>query len=557
MTVMMSTAKAETAAEYHPDVTIIYARSAPPQQWLSNLKDALTAVVSQPPLVQSLDEVDAKDKVCIFLGELEEPMLQQPSSEQFEALRALLTRSKGVLWVSQGGALDCPRPLAGLHTGLLRTLRCEDAAKRYVSLDLDPELQAWTATSVDNICDVFRESFDYSRDPNILELEYAVRSGVIQISRLREDAEENDAVAGENIQSPPEMLPFSKAGRDIRLGVATPGLLDSLSFSDDPTATEPLPDDFVEISPAAFGLNFRDVMVAMGQLNESRMGFECSGIISRVGSDALSHNFRVGDPVYAFIRGYFATTVRVHHTSVGRIPEGIDFETAASIPLVFITAYHALYDMANLREGESVLIHSGTGGVGQAATMLAQQAGAEIFVTVGSEEKQQFITDTYGVSSDHIFSSRNRSFADNIMAMTKGKGVDVVLNSLAGPLLRETWRCIAAFGRFVEIGKRDLELNNNLEMEPFTRSVSFASLDLITLGELRGDIVARVISEVNSLFQKKHIRAVTPITVFPISEAEKAFRTMQAGKHMGKLILRPHPEDRVKVICFTRLPKQS
>ncbi|KAI9776756.1 MAG: hypothetical protein M1839_009400 [Geoglossum umbratile] len=544
---------------YPTEVTLVCAGLAPPKEWLSQLKTAITSIALGDVTVvcQSLAEVgDTQERTVMLLDDPNRSILEQPGSDEFEAIRSILVNAKGVLWVSKGGAMECEQPSAGLHAGLLRTLRCEYPFKRYVSLDLETGSSTWQTSQTLSIAKVFGASFDYSPSKRApLELEYAVRRGLIYIPRVFEDAVENAGIL--DSPSSPETLPFFNSSRNIRLGVGTPGFIDSLVFVDDETTAGPLPPSHVQIKPAAFGLNFRDVMVAMGQLDETRMGFECSGFISAVGPEAAARGFEVGDRVYAFLRGYFANTIRVHHTSVAKIPEDMDMETAASIPLVFITAYHALHNMARLRRGESILIHSGTGGVGQAAIMLAQLAKAEIFVTVGSKEKQQFLMSTYGIPEDHIFNSRNASFAEGIMAATRGKGVDIVLNSLAGPLLAATWNCIALFGRFVEIGKRDLELNNSLEMGPFVRSVSFASLDLITLGELRGDVVADIFVQINALLRVGCIRAVTPIAKFPISEAEKAFRTMQAGRHMGKIVLVPSDKDLVKAVPKSRAVKLS
>lgn len=534
---------------YPTRLTIVCAGLAPPQEWLNRLETAIASITLARVTVecQSLAEVDvAKEKTIILLDDPNQSVLVQPSNDEFEAIKSILVNAEGVLWVSKGGAMDCEQPNAGLHVGILRTLRCEYPFKRYISLDLEAGSATWHTSQTLSIAKAFGASFDYPISKQApVELEYAVRRGLIHIPRVFEDAAENATILESS--SSPETMPFFDSSRNIRLSVGAPGLIDSLIFVDDETIAGPLPPDHVQIKPAAFGLNFRDVMVAMGQLDESRMGFECSGFITAIGPEAAARGFAVGDRVYAFLRGYFANTIRIHHTSVAKIPEGMDMETAASIPLVFITAYHALHNMARLKRGESILIHSGTGGVGQAVIMLAQLAKAEVFVTVGSKEKQQFLMSTYGVPEDRIFNSRNASFAEGIMAATRGKGVDVVLNSLAGPLLAATWNCIAPFGRFVEIGKRDLELNNSLEMGPFVRSASFASLDLITLGELRGDVVADIFIQINALLRVGCIRAVSPIAKFSISEAEKAFRTMQVGRHMGKIVLVPSELDLVRV----------
>lgn len=546
---VLATRNEECSFAYPTRLTVVCAGLAPPQEWLDRLETAIASITLANITIecQNLAEIDnAKEKTIVFLDGPNESILVQPSNDEFEAVKSTLVDAEGVLWVSTGGAMNCEQPTAGLCAGLLRTLRCEYPFKRYVSLDLEASSSTWQTAQIFSIAKAFGASFDYNQSKQVpVELEFAVRKGLIHIPRVFEDAAENRAVLEKT--STTETMPFFDSRRNIRLSVRTPGLIDSLIFVNDDTIAGPLPPDHVQIKPAAFGLNFRDVMVAMGQLDETRMGFECSGFITAVGPEAAARGFAIGDRVYAFLRGYFANTIRIHHTSVAKIPEGMDMETAASIPLVFITAYHALHNMARLKSGESILIHSGTGGVGQAVIMLAQLAKAELFVTVGSKEKRKFLMSTYGVPEHRIFNSRNAGFAKEIMAATGGKGVDVVLNSLAGPLLAATWNCIAPFGRFIEIGKRDLELNNSLEMGPFVRSVSFASLDLITLGELRGEVVADIFIQINALLRVGCIRAVSPIAKFSISQAEKAFRTMQAGKHMGKIVLVPSELDQVSV----------
>jgi hypothetical protein len=231
------------------------------------------------------------------------------------------------------------------------------------------------------------------------------------------------------------------------------------------------------------------------------------------------------------------------------MPDDMDFETAASLPTIYATVYVSLVDTARLQRGETVLIHSATGGVGQAAVMLAQHLGADVFVTVGSDEKRRLVMDRYGIPADRIFFSRDASFAAGIRAATAGRGVDVVLNSLTGNLLQESVNCLAPFGRFVELGKRDLEQNHCLELEAFTRAVSFSSIDLIAFGEHKGLEANRILKDVMRLLGEKAIRPVYPITAFPISDAEKAFRLMQTGKHMGKIVLSVDPDVVVPVCC--------
>jgi NADPH:quinone reductase-like Zn-dependent oxidoreductase len=173
--------------------------------------------------------------------------------------------------------------------------------------------------------------------------------------------------------------------------------------------------------------------------------------------------------------------------------------------------------------------------------------GAERFVTVGTAKKKKFLMEQYAIAGDHIFSSRDTSFARGIMRMTNNKGVDVILNSLAGEALRQTWHCVAMFGRFIEIGKRDMVVNSRLDMAPFLRHVTFASVDLEAIFYHRMSHGARTLSKIIDMFRRKLLDPITPITIFPMSEIEAAFRLMQAGKHTGKIVVTPKPEDQVKV----------
>jgi acyl transferase domain-containing protein/NADPH:quinone reductase-like Zn-dependent oxidoreductase/ubiquinone/menaquinone biosynthesis C-methylase UbiE len=548
MSVIMSTAMPTTPADYPKHVALTYAGAPPPREWLSNLQTAIKEKTSINPTIESLDKLDPAGKVAVFVSEVETPFLDGIDSTSFKHVKTLLSESKGVLWLTRGATIDCPRPDLALHTGLLRTRRLEDNSKRYIALDLDPKDPCWSTSSIQNIVDVFAKSFDYATDKNILDSENAIRDGDLFLPRISDDNLENDDVSANTTDLAPEMQPFIQDDRELRMGVVTPGLLDSLAFKEDPDAGKPLEDDFVEIEAKAFGLNFRDIMVAMGQLQEKIMGFECGGVIVRIGPKA-THNFKVGDRVCALTtRGHWASKIRIHYTGVGKIPDHMSFEAAASIPMVFVTAYCSLFEKAHLEKGDTVLIHAASGGVGQAAIILAKRAGAEVFATVGSQEKRDFIKKAYGIPDDHIFSSRDVSFSADVMAATNGRGVDVVLNSLAGEILQESWKVMATLGRFIEIGKRDIQQNKRLEMEPFGRAISFIAIDVTQLGNFQGKVMHRIMKQCLDLLEEKVIQPIQPVTVYPISEIQRAFRTMQAGKHLGKIIIKPNEGDLVKVL---------
>ena len=368
----MSTATYEPAS-FHSDVALIYGSLTPPKAWLSELQAAIAGVTGYLPTIEQLDRVNTNGKICVFLGELDRSLLTSRDPTQFKAITSLATNCKGLLWVARGGAMDCENPDQSLHLGILRSLRSEYSGKRYFSLDVDPKRQPWTAQTLTTIAEVFKASFSDFSDLMPKDFEYAERDGIVFVPRAYKDSSLNKAITSESghlTKANPQ--PLYQPGRPLRMDVRTPGLVDTLSFKDDLDAAEELPSDSVEIDPKAFGLNFRDIMVAMGQLEANAMGFECSGTIIRLGAKAASKGLKVGDRVCALLRGHWSTRPRAHWTSVVCIPGELSYEEAASVPLAFVTAYVSLYDTAHLKRGEKVLIHDATAGVGQDAIMLSQ-----------------------------------------------------------------------------------------------------------------------------------------------------------------------------------------
>lgn len=495
----------------------------------------------------SLQEVTSSilhGKVCIVLVEIESPLVNGIDQAGFEAIRNLALRSAGVLWITKGGAMNSPIPEANLIVGLARTIRSEHAGVTFATLDLDTATSPAAESTVDAIVRLSSSIFSPLAG-RAQDCEFSLQSGVLFNCRIIAQKEMNDMLADQNRLATPVLLPFSQPNRPLKLEVGVPGILDTLQFVDDFDAMKPLAEDEVEIKVIASGLNFVDIMVAMGQVPDTMIGAECSGIVSKIGSNIT--NFKSGDRVMTWKLGCHQTYVKSPGVMFQRLPDEMTFEVAASIPTIYCTSYHALYDCARLKRGESILIHAAAGGVGQSAIILAKHLGAEIFATVGSEEKKQLIMSQYNIPEDHIFDSRNLSFAKAIKRMTQGRGVDVVLNSLAGEALRETWHCLAMFGRFVEIGKKDIVGNTGLDMAPFMDNRMFACVNLVGIYRNNIPLASRLLSDVMDLVHQGVIRPITPITVYPYSQIESAFKTMQLGQHVGKIVLKPSDDDLVPV----------
>lgn len=319
-----------------------------------------------------------------------------------------------------------------------------------------------------------------------------------------------------------------------RLQIDTPGILTNLSLNET-SRREPGPGE-IEISVKAGGINFRDVMKALGMypgnpIDVRWFGDDFSGTIVRVGEGV--HDLKPGDNVAGMAPYCFRAYVTVNRHMVFRKPEHISFVEAATLPTVFLTTHYALNHLAHMRKGERVLIHAGTGGVGMAAIQIAQEAGAEIFSTAGTPEKRWLLKE---MGVQHVMDSRSLNFADEVMAITDGEGVDIVLNSLAGDFIPKNFSVLRTFGRFLEIGKIDIYSNSKIGLEPLRNNISFHVIDLAQHLESRPEFVAEMMAEMAAKFEAKTYKPL-PHKVFPITEVVEAFRFMAQGKHIGKNVL--------------------
>ena len=515
------------------------------QQIADQLKSRFKAIgVPSCDLVgpEDLDAIYLEHKTCVYLPDLGRSILSNIGDKDYNNLKKLVLSTDGLLWLTYGGRPPELRPEAELVTGFSRCMRSENPSIKFVTISL--ESLDDNGRIADTVAKVYGQTLQ-SAEQRGFERAFVEKNSVLHIGRVVEANYLNAAVKNQvttGIAQPYTIgqLPL----RPLSLGIATPGLLDTLQFSDDIAYDAPLAKGEVEVEVKATGLNFLDVMVSLGQVFGDFLGVECAGIVSRVGEGT---DFNVGDRVCALFLGCFKTFARGSQDAVVKIPDDISFAVAASLPVIYATAYYGLYDLARIRRGESVLIHWGAGGVGQAAIQLAKLIGAEVFVTVGSIEKRDLVADKYGIPHDHIFSSRDLSFAQGIKRMTNSHGVDVVLNSMSGQGLRASWDCIAPFGRFIEIGKVDIYSAANLSMYPFKRNVMFASLDLVLIARTNTKLLKRILGGVMQLVYEKKITECNPLHVFSYAELEDSFRLMQSGKHIGKIVLEPKENDTIMV----------
>jgi acyl transferase domain-containing protein/NADPH:quinone reductase-like Zn-dependent oxidoreductase/NAD(P)-dependent dehydrogenase (short-subunit alcohol dehydrogenase family)/SAM-dependent methyltransferase/acyl carrier protein len=320
----------------------------------------------------------------------------------------------------------------------------------------------------------------------------------------------------------------------LRLDSRERGHLDTLRFT--PFELPQCGPGQALIDVKAAGMNFRDVLKALalypGDAPDARIfGDEVAGVVRQVGS-GVTH-VAPGDRVFGLAVFGIATQTLARGSDVRCIPAGLSFEEAATLPVVFMTSWHALRNVARLRKGERILVHAGAGGVGMAAIQIAHHLGAEVIATAGSPSKRALLK-TLGVK--HVIDSRRGDFAEAVMEMTNRKGVDVVLNALAGEAIPMGLSCLAEFGRFIEIGKRDIYHNARIPLRPLRANASFhvVAMDAVFHGDEA--LTRQMLEEICDLVERGALRPL-PYRAFPACRIDAAFRLMASGKHIGKVVV--------------------
>ncbi len=396
---------------------------------------------------------------------------------------------------------ETPDPAIAPVWGLLRTAQSEHP-NRFLLIDSDNTQDSAAAL------------------PEALagdEPQLALRKGTLLVARLTRGSD--------GALTPP---PGESAWRLER---GTGETIESLTLIPAPQARAELEPGQVRVAMRAAGMNFRDVVVTLGLVPlfnpDEALGGEGAGIVVEVGSgvDGLA----VGDRVMGLFSGAFAPLAISDHRWLARIPTGWSFAQAASVPIAFLTAYHGLVDRAHLQAGESILIHAATGGVGMAAVQLAKHLGAEVFGTASAGKWE--VLRSQGLADSHIASSRTLDFQEQFSRVTEGRGVDVVLNSLAREFVDASLDLLPRGGRFLEMGKTDIRDPDTVaQAHP---GVAYAAFDLPALDP---EHIQRMLKEVLTLFEQGALKPL-PITTWDVRRAPEAFRFLSQARHVGKIVL--------------------
>ncbi|MEV5508189.1 type I polyketide synthase [Streptomyces orinoci] len=475
----------------------------------------------------------------------------EAATRRAAALRALATVCERLpepvrvtLWLVSrpSGALPAPeRPLAPVDAaawGVARTLAHEHMriAVRRLSLERTDDPAADARRLLDELLTPSEE--DESREEDEICLTAEGRF----VPRITD------------VTSTPQGITDSRAVAGYALRVTDPGLSYRLAWQETPPPAEPAPGQVV-IAVRAAGLNYRELMQAVGLLPEEPQdellprgpGMECAGIVTAVGPGVGS--VRAGDRVLALAPASLASHATTVEHAVLPLPAGMSFTEGATLPVVFLTVHYGLGHLARLAAGETVLVHGGAGGIGLAALQYARRRGARVVATAGNPAKRDLLR-MIGVAQ--VLDSRNPDFAEKVRELTGGRGVDVVLNSLAGEAISRGLEALGPGGRFVELGKRDIHQNKPLALGPFRRNITFHGVDLTQLLHQPGPAAA-LFAEVAALIRTGRYRPL-PHTVYPAGRVAEAYQLMQHSRHTGKVVIALDPLDEPLPVVRRRTP---
>ncbi|MFI6171883.1 type I polyketide synthase [Nocardia sp. NPDC051052] len=439
-------------------------------------------------------DIESADRIRSTVTELCDLIRQWTSDDRFAASRlVVLTRGAVAVGVDEGiSDLTCA-PV----WGLVRSAQAEHPG-RLVLMDLDQHADSWRAMVA------------------------ALATGEDQVG-IREGRLYRPSLSGDfaDLPCPAGEVPW-------RLRQQQAGLLDDFALLPHPESMKPLQPGEIRLRVRAAGLNFRDVLTALGRLPGAigRTG-EAAGVVIETGSDVV--DFRPGDRVLGLFTAPFAAIATTDQRLAAPIPAGWSFGAAAAFPVAYLTAYHALTERAGLQPGDKLLIHAGTGGVGMAAIHLAAHLGAEIFTTASAAKWP--VLRALGIPDTHIASSRDLGFAEQFGARTGGRGLDVVLNSLGSEYIDASLRLLAPEGRFIELGKVDIRSPERMRAEH--SGVAYAAFDL---ADFDADDIHRMLRELLTLVAAGQISPL-PVHAWPIERAPRAFRFMSQARHVGKVVL--------------------
>ncbi|CAI7646607.1 unnamed protein product [Penicillium glandicola] len=491
-----------------------------------NLQDAIVA-----------EDVDST--VFVALLELDYPFIHNLGEQEYILLKQFFQNARDVLWVTSDGDSIPGNPEYAIIQGLTRVLRNEYSHLNVTVATFEMRLQL-TESQIESIT---RLLVDRHIDPKpwIVDAEFREIDGSLQIPRVAQDIgltrdlyrrARSQILCQLAIQDAPPLAFAFKPGSDANVA----------HFEEDKSSSSPLKPDEVEVQVEAIGMSSADNFLPQGQLLEPPLFLECAGIVTRM---AASTSFQLGDrvmlaapaPLKTYSRGKIAV----------RIPESLSSTTAAAIPADFGSAWAILHRLARLEENETVLVHSAASTMGQAVIQVAKLLDARVLATVGSKNEKVMLISEYNIPEDHIFYEGDRSFENRVLEVTKGRGVEVIINTLTGDGFEASWKCIAFHGRFIEMPRPASTSSLSIPSFATGKNASFTMFHLHLYITERPTAFCQDLERVMELFVRGKLRSPARLQVRDISQIGDAFKE-HSNEHMVKYVFKVSLESKVQAI---------
>ena len=510
------------------------------ESFASLLNSALTDQAFQSGLTTWASYDPTYQAISIVLDNGQSPHLSKLTQERFgEVVRLLGARSK-VFWIiAQEDATTGMNPERGLLTGLARSARAENENLRIITLDVQDGIAECTPRLITKIIDVLSVEFCSSvQSHQSHEVEYAYRGGRLLIPRLIVNKEMNAWISHATTRSIIQS-PYLHSQNPLKLYMDTIVPLENLCFVDDDSAQSSLDESVIEIAVRVHSLNSVEVRnLSTGVVDAEPVMHEFAGTVSAVGPNA-GERFQVGDRVCAwtFDGVRLPNRARVDMDSAARLPDSTSLAVGATLPVALMAAYYALYELAHLRQGQTLLIHGADSDIGQAALAIAHHKGADIFATASNAAAQETVAKRHQIPWTRMFATKDPALTQRILDCTDGHGVNMVLNTLSRDSISNFWACIAVLGTFIQIGNpwNPVTVTNTW---PFAdKNAIFVTFDLPSLIRDRPREAVGLLTRSVAFLEDGDFMAGHSATEMSISDTEYAFRKLRAPKQFEKVIL--------------------
>ncbi|KAK2012538.1 beta-ketoacyl synthase domain-containing protein [Colletotrichum eremochloae] len=489
--------------------------------------------------VEAISTKSLAGSTCVVLSELDKPCLADMTERIFASFKQVLVQSRVILWVTRGGTAAAPDPNAELVTGLARVVRAERPDVKFLTASF--EATASEDSVAEKCVQILRNA------QGSAENSFRIVEDIVHVPRLVRASYLTEHLQAQTGSLSVASKPLGDGtSRPLALQVGDIGRLDSLRFEDDVTSDAPLGDHDVEFKTMACGLMSRDLSSALGKTDESPLGCEASGIVTRAGP---SSRFQTGDRVFGLsVSGSIKTRVRSTDGLLAKLPDGVSWAHGAVLPVDYTTAYAVLCEFGSLRRGDAVLIQDGASALGKALIQIAQLQDANVYATVNTRAERDALATLCGIPLEHIFGGRDSSLRSSLQNMTKGRGVTVVVTTADAPgLIDDVVGCVAPFGRIVSIGSEislssaRLPCGRNIRLESFDLA-AYASHDLPRTETL----FQHMVDVISSNWSR--ISRPAPAAVYSFSQVQDAFGRLQSQGQNSRVVLEPHDQDMIPVL---------